>query len=189
MHKRGFYSGKRGDGHHGGPKKYRHSPWFQEMTGRKGTKIERGEIKYLILDALNEQERHGYDIMQSIEEKSGGLYRPSPGALYPALQMLEDLGMVFSSAQGKRKIYQLTPKGLDEINSKADMLEDIYGDMELIQHSEWENFFEKAHEELSPMFRAVSRSFRRDGLQADKTKKILETIRQTAAKVTKILNG
>ena len=71
------------------------------MMGRRGPRIERGDIRYLILDTLLEKGRHGYDIMQTIQEKTGGMYLPSSGTLYPALQMLEDLELIFSRKDGK----------------------------------------------------------------------------------------
>lgn len=188
MRKHGFHSGLKVGAHHKGMRRYRHSPWFQEMMGRKGGRIERGEIKYLILDALKEKNRHGYDIMQSIQEKTGGSYRPSPGALYPALQLLEDLEMISSSIEGKRKVYELMGKGREEIEAKGFVTEDIYEDMTQGRDTGWEEFFEKAHTELTMMFRSISRSFRRGKLEADKADEILATIRETAEKVVDVLN-
>ena len=189
MHKHGFHSGKRDGTHHKGIKRYRHSPWFQEMVGRKGGRIERGEIKYLILDALKEKNRHGYDIIQRILEKTGGTYRPSPGALYPALQLLEDQEMISSSMEGKRRVYELMGKGREEIEAKGFVTEDIYEDMRQGRDSGWEEFFEKAHTELTPMFRSIARSFRGGELEADKADEVLDIVRETAKKVVDVLNN
>lgn len=62
------------------------------MLGDPPPRAERGEIRYLVLDAIKERPRHGYEIIQHIEERAGGTYRPSPGVIYPTLQMLEELG-------------------------------------------------------------------------------------------------
>lgn len=189
MHKHRFHSGKRDGARHEGMKRYRHSPWFKEMMGRKEGRIERGEIKYLILDALKEKNRHGYDIMQRIQEKTGGAYRPSPGALYPALQLLENHEMISSSIEGKRKVYELVGKGREEIEAKGFVTEDIYEDMRQGRDSGWEEFFEKANAELTAMFRSVSRSFRRGELEADKADEVLAIIRDTATKVVDVLKN
>ena len=65
----------------------------------------RGDLKYVILDLLKDQPRHGYDIIRALEDRMGGQYRPSPGSVYPTLQMLEDLGYVTSSQQEGKKVY------------------------------------------------------------------------------------
>ena len=111
----GFSKKIQGRGHHKRGHKQKKSPWFSELIGRRGTRLERGETRYLILDTLAEKGRHGYEIMQSIQENTGGLYRPSPGTVYPTLQMLEDLDLISSQEEGNRKIYKLTETGRGEL--------------------------------------------------------------------------
>ncbi|HTU70310.1 MAG TPA: PadR family transcriptional regulator [Candidatus Baltobacteraceae bacterium] len=69
----------------------------------------RGDLKYEILEALLEGPRHGYDIMLTIESKRG--LRPSPGSIYPALQMLEDGDFVRSQERDGKRTYEITDKG------------------------------------------------------------------------------
>jgi DNA-binding PadR family transcriptional regulator len=69
----------------------------------------RGDLKYEILEALLDGPRHGYDIMLTIESKRG--LRPSPGSIYPALQMLEDGDFVRSSEREGKRTYEITDKG------------------------------------------------------------------------------
>jgi len=64
---------------------------------RRGGRMRRGEIRTALLAVLAEEPGHGYEIMQRLEEKSGGAWRPSPGSVYPTLQMLEDEGLVRSA--------------------------------------------------------------------------------------------
>lgn len=85
MGEHGFILGGAGGARHEGLKRHKHSHWFSEMTGRRGTRIVRGETQYLILDALNLKKRHGYEIIQTIEEETGCMYRPSAGTVYPRL--------------------------------------------------------------------------------------------------------
>ena len=66
-------------------------------------RMRRGEVRTAVLAVLAERPGHGYDIIQSLEEKSGGAWRPSPGSIYPTLQQLEDEDLVRSSErEGKR---------------------------------------------------------------------------------------
>jgi len=76
---------------------------------RHGGGRQRGDLKYEILEALLEGPRHGYDIMLEIERRRG--LRPSPGSIYPALQMLEDGDFVTSAERDGKKTYTITEKG------------------------------------------------------------------------------
>src|SRR5581483_12129806 len=71
----------------------------------------RGDVKYALLELLQERPMHGYEMMKALEEKSGGFYVPSAGSIYPTLQMLEDRGLVtVAEAEGK-KVYSITDTG------------------------------------------------------------------------------
>jgi DNA-binding PadR family transcriptional regulator len=94
---RGFGPGF-GRGRHGRP------GWGPGAGGRQ-----RGDLKFEILEALVDGPRHGYDIMLEIERKRG--LRPSPGSVYPALQMLEDGDFLKSSERDGKRVYEITDKG------------------------------------------------------------------------------
>jgi DNA-binding PadR family transcriptional regulator len=105
--------------HHGMP------PWFFHFMGPP-PKPGRGEVRYLILDAIAEQPRHGYDVIRTIEQKSGGAYRPSPGTIYPNLQMLEEMGHAVASEEQGRKVYSITDDGKQELEDHADEVAETY---------------------------------------------------------------
>jgi DNA-binding PadR family transcriptional regulator len=108
---------------HGGP------PGFDFRAGRK---LSSADLQLLLLALLGEKERHGYDLIKAIEERSKGFYVPSPGVIYPALTYLEEAGDVSAEAQGARKLYSLTDAGrarlegeranVDELVSQLDEL-------------------------------------------------------------------
>ncbi len=79
-----------------------------------GRRMRRGAIRTAILLALREEPAHGYEVMRRLEGMSGGLWRPSPGSVYPHLQMLEDEGLVRSSDVDGSKTYTLTDAGRAE---------------------------------------------------------------------------
>lgn len=79
--------------------------------GPPGRRFGRGDLKYVILDLLQEGPRHGYDIMRVLEERFHGMYSPSPGSVYPTLQLLEDQGYVTSSQQEGKRVYAITDAG------------------------------------------------------------------------------
>ncbi|MBW1802296.1 MAG: helix-turn-helix transcriptional regulator [Deltaproteobacteria bacterium] len=191
MHRKkpGFSKKMPGKGRHKRWHIHKKSPWFSELMGRRGNRLERGETRYLILDTLAEKGRHGYDIMQSIQEKTGGLYRPSPGTVYPTLQMLEDLKFISSRVEGNRKIYELTATGREELGEQSPLLEDIYEDLGQDQFLEKNEFFEETHDQIMKMFKLISRSFHRGRLDSVRTSKIKEIIQEAVRRVDEILKG
>jgi DNA-binding PadR family transcriptional regulator len=73
--------------------------------------MRRGDVRAAILLLLDEQPRHGYQVMQELEERSGGSWRPSPGSVYPALQLLADEGLVRGESREGSTVYELTDAG------------------------------------------------------------------------------
>lgn len=77
----------------------------------RGRKARRGDVRTAALLLIAEEPRNGYAIMQELEERSGGAWRPSAGSIYPALQLLEDEGLIRSEEVDGRKLYHLTDAG------------------------------------------------------------------------------
>jgi DNA-binding PadR family transcriptional regulator len=92
---------------------------------RRGTSFHRGDLKYVILDLLKDKPRHGYDIIRELEEKSYGFYKPSPGVIYPTLQMLQEMGYVNSAEQEGKRVYSITEEGLKFLETQSDIADDV----------------------------------------------------------------
>ena len=88
-------------------------PDWQGLEGnfRIGRMLASGDLRLVALYLIEQQPRHGYDLIKAIEEKTGGFYSPSPGVIYPALTFLEEAGYVTSSADGNKKAYAITDEG------------------------------------------------------------------------------
>ncbi len=82
--------------------------------------FQKGDLKYVILDLLKDKPRHGYEIIRELEETSHGLYKPSPGAVYPTLQMLEDLEYAVCTEQDGKKVYSITENGIKFLEERKD---------------------------------------------------------------------
>ena len=82
--------------------------------------MRRGDIRTALLAVLAEEPGHGYDVMQTLEEKTGGAWRPSPGSVYPTLQLLEDEGMVRSVERDGKRIFEITDAGRTEVNRRVE---------------------------------------------------------------------
>lgn len=114
MHMEGrLRSGRRGgfgfrdeprDGFPFGP--FGHGPGF----GR-GPKVARGDVRIAVLRLLAEEPRNGYQLIQELSKRSDGVWRPSPGSIYPVLQLLGDEGLVRSTEIDGKRVFQLTDEG------------------------------------------------------------------------------
>jgi DNA-binding PadR family transcriptional regulator len=103
---------------HGPPPFGPGGPFF----GRGGPRARRGDIRTAALLLLAEGPLNGYQIMQELEERSGGVWRPSPGSVYPALQQLEDEGLVRTTEVEGRRVFELTDAGREYVAERGDDL-------------------------------------------------------------------
>lgn len=99
------------------------------------TLICKGDFKVIVLSVLQDRPMHGYEITRVIQEESHGMYRPSAGAVYPALKTLLKKGMVKVSSRERRKIYQITPAGKKLLQER---------------HAELHNYMENFKKSLGP---------------------------------------
>ena len=143
--------GRRGFGRHGGPRRMR---------------ARRGDVRGAILDLLAEGTLwNGYQIIQAIAERTHGVWRPSAGSVYPALQQLEDEGLISPEGEGRRRMYTLTDEGRAYAEAHADEL-----------RSSWETaagMTDEAALELGDMIRQVMMAVmevRRAGSPAQKNR-------------------
>lgn len=94
---------------------------------RGGRMFDQGDLKYVILQLLEEKPRHGYEIIKALEERSCGAYSPSPGTVYPTLTMLEDLGYARATPEeGGRKIYEITDEGRAWLGEHKGTVDDLF---------------------------------------------------------------
>jgi len=93
-----------------------------ERRGGRG-RMRRGDLRLLLLAGLLDGPAHGYELMKRLEETTGGRWRPSPGSIYPMLQLLEDEGLVRAREDEGRRVYELTELGTEQADrTKLDEL-------------------------------------------------------------------
>jgi len=146
--------------------------WF----GSPPPRADRGGVRYLVLDALAERPRHGYEVIQVIEERSGGSYRPSPGVIYPTLQLLEELGLSRLVEQENRKIYEITAGGLADLHEHRQEVSDFY---ERFAEDSWASYVENFGDimkRLGRLFRTLKRASSRGRLTPKTLKRVSEVI-------------
>lgn len=94
--------------------------------GRRGRMFAQGELRLALLALIAETPRHGYELIKEIEDMTGGAYAPSPGAVYPTLQLLEDEGAIEEAeAEGAKKPFAATQQGRDELDARRDEVETL----------------------------------------------------------------
>ncbi|CAL9641642.1 PadR family transcriptional regulator [Streptomyces sp. NPDC005395] len=86
-------------------------PWGGRGRGGPRGRARRGDVRASILALLKDRPMHGYEMIQEIAERSGGAWKPSPGSVYPTLQLLEDEGLIASESEGGKKLFALTEAG------------------------------------------------------------------------------
>jgi DNA-binding PadR family transcriptional regulator len=102
----------------------------------RGPKAGRGDVRAAILAVLVEGPRNGYQIMSEIEERSGGAWRPSPGAVYPALSLLADEGLILGEESGGRRTFSLTDAGRGYVQQNPEMARGAWESM--AQQEAWQ---------------------------------------------------
>ncbi len=107
---------------------HRHwGPWAGWMgMGHWGRFFAPGELRLALLSLLKDGPKHGYELMKTLEARSGGTYRASAGAVYPTLQQLEDEGLVTSEQQEGKRVYKITEAGERELDSNASNVHEMW---------------------------------------------------------------
>lgn len=147
----------------------------------------RGDLKYVILDLLKDQPRHGYDIMRELESRLSGMYAPSPGAVYPILQMLEDMGAVTSTQQDGRRVYTITDEGRRILEERHDTIDAIAGRVKDWMKREGSSELGQAMRSLGELMALLGREGNRVWGNPEKLRKIRATIERTREELKSIL--
>jgi DNA-binding PadR family transcriptional regulator len=104
--------------------------WPGEPKFHRARRVRRGDVRAAALSLLAEEPRNGYQIIQEIAERSGGVWHPSPGSVYPALQQLEDEGLIQAETpEGGRRRYALTAEGREYVDTHADEVQAPWDDV------------------------------------------------------------
>lgn len=166
----GFGRGPFGGG--GGPFGGRHGGPFGG-GGRGRRMFDSGALRLVVLGLIAEEPRHGYDIIKALEQKFQGGYSPSPGSIYPMLQMLEEADLVVSQADGNKRLYSITDAGkaylddnkaeLDRINARLDHASSRFSGAAI-------------GEEARALTRDLFRRFRDGSLTPEQAKKVAEIL-------------
>lgn len=149
--------------------------------------FESGEVRIALLSLLKDGPKHGYELMKELEARSGGMYRASPGTVYPNLQLLEDEGLIKAEVpeDGKR-VFKITPAGLAELEKEKDAADRVWN-----RASAWDDWSDAASpgaiEVMGPAMRLARAAFGKAGKgDAKQIERIRQILTNAAEEVEKV---
>jgi DNA-binding PadR family transcriptional regulator len=177
-----FFGGHR----HGGPERGfgRRGPGgFGEGRGRL---FDAGDVKLVILRLLSDQPSYGYQLIKTMEQRLAGGYTPSPGIIYPTLTMLEEEGLAVSTLENNKKIYSLTPEGIEFLEANKERIGELFARLE-----ETGRGFERGRSpEMMKAFMnlrgAVMARVSRESVKPEQIRKITEAINAAAKAIDEL---
>ena len=150
--------------------------------------FEKGVLRFVVLELLSKKPSHGYEIIRALEERSRGLYSPSPGSIYPTLQLLQDRGYVTVVEQEGKKVYTITPAGSAHLAGHADILEGLHQFAGPDRSGEWlrEEFRETASE-----LRRLGQTFMRRAprLSREQAGRIRDIVSRAAREIEDVMDS
>ncbi|MBN1691150.1 MAG: PadR family transcriptional regulator [Dehalococcoidia bacterium] len=145
----------------------------------------KGDLKYVVLDLLKDKPRYGYEVIRALEQRSHGFYTPSPGVVYPTLQMLEEMGYAGAAERDGKKIYTITEEGRKFLTEQKDLTDEVKRHMN--HHWNPENIaaLTLMMREFGELARVVHYQARR--IAPDKMQRIREVVSRAAVEIKSIL--
>jgi DNA-binding PadR family transcriptional regulator len=162
-------------------------PWF-DFDRLHGRLFERGDLKYVILQLLSERPAHGYEVIRALEERFGG-YTASAGAVYPTLQMLEDMEYVTSAQQDGKKVYSITEEGRRFLEEQKDVVEGIRQRTSSWWNPRLRSELRDMKHELQDLGRALGRRAGRPITDPETIRRIRDVIGRARKEIDDILRG
>jgi DNA-binding PadR family transcriptional regulator len=147
--------------------------------------FQKGDLKYVILDLIKDKPSHGYEIIRRLEERSHGFYKPSPGAVYPTLQLLEEMGYIEVTHQNGKKVYTITDEGIKFLSKQEQFAEGIKQQMKDRWGKKNTTDMRETMVEIGRMGRLIGRHFR--NTDAEKMGRIREVISRAYSDIETIL--
>lgn len=158
--------------------------------GRGGRMFDQGDLKFVILQLLEEKPRHGYEIIKELEERSGGRYAPSPGTVYPTLTLLEEMGYASSEAEsGGKKVYSITDEGRKYLADNRKTADDVFERIADLGASIFGDGIRPAHEAMGALGRAYWRATMRQPASAETVARVVDILKRAAGEMEALVPG
>ena len=147
--------------------------------------FQKGDLKYVVLDLIKDKPRYGYEIIRALEELSHGFYSPSPGVVYPTLQMLEEMGYASATEIDGKKVYTKTEAGRQFLGERKDLADEVKSQMRHHWNPKNIGAMGEIIGELGKLGRLMRRRLRH--LEPDKMQRIREIVGRASKEIESIL--
>lgn len=168
-------------------------PFGEDFGGRRGGGRGRGrvfgsgELRLVLLALIAETPRHGYELIKGIEELTGGNYAPSPGVVYPTLNLLTDEGMIEETAgEGSRKAYAATEAGRNELDERIDEFKALVERLKGLADPQDRHGAPPIRRAMGNLFAAVRNRAMEDQFDRETMHQIAEILDEAARKVERL---
>jgi DNA-binding PadR family transcriptional regulator len=165
-------------------------PEGPSRRGRRSRRMfEAGELQLLLLFLIADKgkPRHGYDLIRSVEELTGGEYAPSPGVVYPTLTLLQDMGFIEeSAAEGSRRAYQVTDSGKAHLDENADEVAELFDRLTSLGGDRTSNPGPVLGRAVKNIMTALRHRIGRDGLDEELLHEIAAILDEAAQRIERV---
>lgn len=169
------------DGDWGGPRRRGRGP------GGRGRVFAGGELRLVLLALIAETPRHGYELIKAIEELSGGNYSPSPGVVYPTLNLLADEGAIEEAAgDGSRKAYAATDTGRTELDERSEEFQSLIDRLKALAEDEERHRAPPIRRAVGNLFAALRDRAADGDFDRDTVHRIAEILDEAARKIERL---
>ena len=154
--------------------------------GRRGRVFASGELRLVLLKLIADEPRHGYDLIKAIEELTGGAYAPSPGAVYPTLQMMLDEGLIAEVPdESARKVFSITEAGSAELAGDEETVVEVIQRLTGMGEERRSSPHRQIHRAMENVRNAL-RSHRATGFDDEMVEKIVDALDEAARKIDRL---
>jgi DNA-binding PadR family transcriptional regulator len=159
--------------------------------GKRGRRRRRmfdsGELRLVLLKLIADEPRHGYDLIRAIEELTGGIYTPSPGVIYPTLNLLEDSGMIEGLRDDSaRKAFSITEAGRAELAEKQEKVEAIFARLSGLGEESGARGSASVRRAMGNLFAVLSHRFSEKGIDDALIREVTDILDDAAQRIERL---
>jgi DNA-binding PadR family transcriptional regulator len=190
------WSGHRGRGSKGFPEALfamQFGGWRgNDFSGHHGRKRRRrvfdsGELRLVLLKLIADEARHGYDLIRAIEELTGGAYTPSPGIIYPTLNLLDDSGLIEQvETEGARKAFSIAAAGTAELEEKQVEVEALLARLSRMGEREQKAESASVRRAIGNLFAALGHRCSQDDMDEDLVRQVTAILDDAAQRIERL---
>ena len=172
----------------GGRGEHSHHEWGHHERGRGRRRMfDGGELRLVLLALLEEQPRHGYDLIREIEAMTGGAYTPSPGMIYPTLTLLDDTGLIAEQqADGAKKLYAVTDEGRAHLEENAEEVEALIARLTRLGEKSRSSEGHGVRRAMMNLGMALRNRYMAGDFDDETLRKLVDLIDETAKKIERL---